>query len=330
MIVSFMNRITTQPYPSSSPVVSITVTKGLSLRRQMGCFVLAIGLAVIPGNAFATLFVSSFGDGPNTGTIGAYTNSGAVINASLITGLNGPGSIAVSGGFLYVASGGKIGKYTTSGATVNASLITGLNPFDIEVSGNRIFVADFGHASIGEYTTSGATINSSLISGVHSTGIAVSGTHLFVASGSEFNGIAEYTTSGGTVNPLLIPNLSPFDVEVSGSNLFVWSAVGEEDVIGKYGIDGTAINPNLIPLIPLNTAFAVSGTDVFVVGDGFVSKYKTSGEVVQNPLISGLITPFGIAVEGPAAVPETFSTWWFGLTAAGLLALARTRKTSIS
>ena len=119
-------------------------------------------------------------------------------------------------------------------------------------------------------------------------------------------------------------------MEVSGSNLFVWSAVGEGDVIGKYGIDGTAINPMLIPLIPLNAAFAVSGTDLFVVGDGFVSKYTTSGEVIQNPLISGLTNPGGIAVEGPGAVPEAFSTWWFGLTAAGLLALARGRKASVS
>lgn len=300
----------------------------MTLHRRLGCFAIALGLVAMPAASFATLFVVSFGSGSNTGTIGAYTNSGAVINASLITGLNDPLSVAASGGFLYVTTlDGKIGKYTISGATVNASLVTGLNqPSDIEVSGNRIFVADFGHGSIGEYTTSGATINASLISGVHSTGIAVSGTHLFVSSASEFTGIAEYTTSGGTVNPLLIPNISPFDVEVSGSNLFVWSSVGEEDVIGKYGIDGTAIDPMLIPLIPLNSALAVSGADVFVVGDGFVSKYTTSGEVIQNPLISGLTNPGGIAVEGPSTVPEAFSTWWFGLIAAGLLGLAQALK----
>jgi len=191
-----MERTTGRLYRSSSPTVGITLTKGLRLRRQVGCFVLAIGLAVIPGNSFATVFVASSGNGPNTGTIGAYTNSGAVINASLITGLNAAGSVAASGGFLYViTSDGKIGKYTTSGATVNASLITGLNqPTDIEVSGNQIFVADFANGSIGKYTTSGATINASLISGVHSTGIAVSGAHLFVGSASEFTGIAEYTT----------------------------------------------------------------------------------------------------------------------------------------
>jgi hypothetical protein len=328
-----MKRAIGQPCHSSSPTVGTTLTRGLSLRRRIRCFVLAIGLAVIPGNSFATLFVVSVGNGPNTGTIGAYTNSGAVINASLITGLSDPLSVAASGGFLYVTTlDGKIGKYTTSGATVNASLVTGLNqPTDIEVSGNRIFVANFGHGSIGEYTTAGATINSSLISGVHSTGIAVSGTHLFVSSGSEFTGIAEYTTSGAVVNPSLIPNISaPFDVEVSGSNLFVLAGVGDEDVIGKYGIDGTPIDPTLIPLVPLNFALAVSETELFVVGDVGISKYTTSGELIQSPLISGLTNPGGIATEGPSTVPEAFSTWWFGLIAAGLLVLARIRGTNVS
>ena len=52
----------------------------------------------------------------------------------------------------------------------------------------------------------------------------------------------------------------------------------------------------------------------------------TSGEVIQNPLISGLTNPGGIAVEGPSAIPEAFSTSWFGLTTAGLLALAQALK----
>lgn len=296
----------------------------MTLHRRLSCFAVAIGLEATPAASFATLFVVSFGSGSNTGTIGAYTNSGAVINASLITGLN-PISVAVAGGFLYVTTAeGKIGKYTTSGVTLNASLITGLNqPFDIEVSGNRIFVADFGNASVGEYTTSGTTINASLISGLHPTAIAVSGAHLFV--GDAF-GIGKYTTSGAAVNPSLIPDVGPFDVEVSGSTLFVLAPVGEEDVVGKYGIDGTAIDPALIPLVPFDFSLAVSGTELFVVKDDFVSKYTTSGELIQNSLISGLTNPFGIAVEGPSTVPEVFSTWWFALVAAGLLALAQTLK----
>ena len=50
----------------------------------------------------------------------------------------------------------KIGEYTTTGTTVNASLITGLlHPLSIAVSGGDIFVLN-GNGTIGEYTTSGA------------------------------------------------------------------------------------------------------------------------------------------------------------------------------
>ena len=50
------------------------------------------------------------------------------MNASLVSGLNAPGGIAVSGSTLFVTNtnSGTIGEYTTSGATVNASLVSGL------------------------------------------------------------------------------------------------------------------------------------------------------------------------------------------------------------
>ena len=41
---------------------------------------------------------------PRNGTIGEYTTSGAVVNASLVSGLNYPFGIAVSGSNLFVAN----------------------------------------------------------------------------------------------------------------------------------------------------------------------------------------------------------------------------------
>ena len=39
---------------------------------------------------------------------------------------------------------GTIGEYTTSGATVNASLVSGLNyPYGIAVSGSNLFVTNY-------------------------------------------------------------------------------------------------------------------------------------------------------------------------------------------
>ena len=50
------------------------------------------------------------------------------MNASLISGLDGnPVSIAVSGSNLFVSNTYTIGKYTMSGEVVNASLITGFD-----------------------------------------------------------------------------------------------------------------------------------------------------------------------------------------------------------
>ncbi len=101
------------------------------------------------------------------------------MNAALISGLNSPFGIAVSGADLFVANlgNGTIGEYTTAGATVNAALISGLNqPFGIAVSGSDLFVANGGNGTIGEYTTSGATVNAALISGlIAPQGIAISG-----------------------------------------------------------------------------------------------------------------------------------------------------------
>ena len=102
---------------------------------------------------------------------------GATLNPSLITGLNSPYGIAVSGSDLFVTNyvNGTIGEYTTSGATVNASLIKGLpTPVAIAVSGSDLFVSNYGIDAIGEYTTSGATVNAFLIPALNQPqGIAV-------------------------------------------------------------------------------------------------------------------------------------------------------------
>ena len=96
------------------------------------------------------MFVVSF----TTGTVGLYTTSGVTLNASLITGLNSPRAIGLSGENLFVTNndgfgGSMISKYTTTGVLVNTSLITGLNdPKGIAVSGESLFVANYGSGKI--------------------------------------------------------------------------------------------------------------------------------------------------------------------------------------
>ncbi len=104
---------------------------------------------------------------------------------------------------------------------MNASLVSGLeNPTGIVVSGSDLFVANFGGGSsgeglIGEYTTSGATVDASLVSGLTDPeGIAISGSDLFVANllGAGFGTIGDYTTSGETINASLVSGLSDPEV----------------------------------------------------------------------------------------------------------------------
>ncbi len=56
----------------------------------------------------------------NNDTVSEYSVSGAVMNASLISGLNEPIGLAVIGNDLFVAnnSSGSIAEYTTSGTLV--------------------------------------------------------------------------------------------------------------------------------------------------------------------------------------------------------------------
>ncbi|HVP28587.1 MAG TPA: hypothetical protein VMW35_05430 [Myxococcota bacterium] len=170
---------------------------------------------------------------------------------------------------------GRVGKYTTSGATVDASLISGLsNPFGVTVSDSTIFVADSNAGTIGKYTTSGQTVNASLISGFNNAwGVAVSGSTLFVASQNAPTSIGTYTTSGRPLNPSLI-------------------------------------NTNLY----LAESFAVSGSRIFVgagsgiPGDGRVFEYTTSGQLVNDHLITNLTDPYGLAVSGSDLFVADLST----------------------
>src|SRR5262249_31348198 len=113
-----------------------------------------------------------------------YTTSGAVVNTALITGLNEPSGIAISGDKLFVANlgTGVIGEYTTSGAPVNVALISGFSgPEDLAVSGDKLFVVNWGDrvgtpgsGTVGEYTPSGVPVNTALITGLTgAVGIAV-------------------------------------------------------------------------------------------------------------------------------------------------------------
>ena len=257
---------------------------------------------LVTDRARGDIYVTSYSTGiTGIGTVGEYTTSGGVVNASLVSWLNKPDGIAVSGSNLFVADpagNGTIGEYTTSGAVVNASLVSGLNcPTGIAVSGSNLFVANQeGNGTIGEYTTSGAVVNASLVSGLSEPyGIAVFGSNLFVANLG--NGtISEYTTSGAVVNASLVSGLNgPTGIAVSGSNLFV-ANLGN-GTISEYTTSGATVNTSLVSGLSEPYGIAVSGSNLFVanLGNGTISEYTTSGATVNTSLVSGLSEPYGIA-----------------------------------
>src|SRR5690348_16161541 len=79
----------------------------------LGSLAITIVFLAMPDSArCGTIFVANSGDN----TIGEYTTSGATVNPALVSGLNGPRFLAVSGGNLFVTNGttGTIGDYNAT------------------------------------------------------------------------------------------------------------------------------------------------------------------------------------------------------------------------
>ena len=75
-------------------------------------FAVLVGLLLSSTARADSIFVTNFlGTGSLANTIGDYTTSGATVNSSLISGLNNPTGIAVSGSNLFVTNyaGGTVG-----------------------------------------------------------------------------------------------------------------------------------------------------------------------------------------------------------------------------
>jgi len=283
----------------------------------------------------AQIFIANSDDG----TVGEYTLSGTPINKSLISGLNDPTAVSVSGSNIFVMTSpddgtARIGEYTISGDQINPNLITGLNaPAGMAMSGPDIFIGDFYNSGISEFTTAGTTVKSPLVAGAGEPfAIAVSGSDIFLSLGGSIN---EYTTSGTLVKKNLIKGLTVADaLAVSGSDLFVGNNNG--DIVGEYTTAGATVNADLIKIsggVFVN-GITVAGSDLFVTNaidpaqdfpaSNFVAEYTTSGDLVNASLISGLSYPAGIAVIVPEpATPPLLLLAGFGMM------LFRMRRTSL-
>jgi hypothetical protein len=214
-------------------------------------------------------------------------------------------------------AGTVIGKYDDNGNAINNLLLTGLAGGTYvypAVSGQYLFISNFGTGTIGEYTTSGQTINASLVTGlsaggVSSFGLTVSGNQIFVANGDggspgSSGTVGEYTLGAtpGTIvssNPSLITGLAdPDAVVVSGSDLFVSDYANAN--IGEYTTSGGTVNVNLVTGLQHPESLAISGSDLFVTNydASSIGEYTTSGQTVNTALVTNLEGPCGIAAAG--------------------------------
>ena len=121
------------------------------------------GLAVSGSN----VFVVDYG----TGTIGEYTTSLALENASFITDTELPLAIAASATDIYVFNGGNglVSDYSTSGTLESSNFLSSSLPVSaLAVSGSDLFVLSqyVGSGTVGEYSTTGGDSNPSLIQSV--------------------------------------------------------------------------------------------------------------------------------------------------------------------
>jgi hypothetical protein len=192
------------------------------------------------------------------------------LNASLITGLNGPFGLALSGNTLFVAitnggapGAGTVGRYDLNTGIFNASFITGLNdPTSLALSGNTLFVANLSGTpngnAIGEYNaTTGAVINANFIAGP-AYGLALSGNTLFVSgvNSSVGGGVFEYDATTGAL-------------------------INADFIVGAYG------------------HLALSGNTLFALGSGLVAEFDaTTGRAINADFITvnNVASPWGIAV----------------------------------
>jgi hypothetical protein len=176
-------------YTTSGATVNASLISGPGLGNGNGP-----AIAVSGSNLYVATFNGVIGEYT---TSGGTVN--ASLNSTLPTGTSEGIVVFGSNLFVTNYSANTIGEYNAvTGAVINASFISGLsNPWGLAVSGSNLFVTNSGNGTIGEYNAvTGAVINASLVSGLSSPGSIVVvplATHFSVsapataATGSAFN-----------------------------------------------------------------------------------------------------------------------------------------------
>ncbi len=213
---------------------------------------------------------------------------------------------------IYVSDlyGNSISEYTLSGTPVATPLASGSdlgNPFGMAVSGDTLYVANYGADTISEYNANtGAEIGTNpFISGVglnQPADLLLNGDDLYVAniggSSTPNNGsVYEFNALTGAMigtGPLISSGLNYSEyMALAGNDLYVssWTSVNVYNATTGAEVGGAPLISGLDNVRGL----AVNGNDLYVVDgvDGTVTEYNatTGKEIGHKPLISGLEDP---------------------------------------
>jgi hypothetical protein len=297
-----------------------TTSNWRSLLRAFYALLIAIAaLLALPRNARAEIYVANLPK-DSTGVVSAYTESGGLIKANFITGLDSPGALAVAGDTLFVLERalGTVGKYdANTGAVINAGFITGLRrPIGLAVSGETLFVSDAGEdpskdGAVAEYdATTGELLNDNILKGdldaTSPTAVAVDppGTTLFVASDGS---IFRYNIRTGKGFSLYYGISTTFGLAVANNQFFETDTDGGG--IYSVSLSGSGI-PSLV-MAGLNrpTYLAALGLTLFVVnsGSGKVATHGILGLGDNRDFITGLNDPSGIVARYPKTAQQKFT-----------------------
>lgn len=271
-------------------------------------------------------------------TLGSYdAATGQAINASLITGLTSPYSVAYSAGFLYIGSIGaaspRIGKYNLNGTAVNESFISGIKSIGIAVSGTNLYATKYSEGKVGLYSSAtGTAINASLITGLGSEaprGITLDSAGNMYIANTGIGTVSKYAADGTLLNAELIKGLStssPFGIAVDDAgNVFVANFGGT--TVGKYdssnGTYGYFIGGLVTP-----TAIAYFDGKLYVgqYTPGIIGTYDAATGASIN--VSNWIT--GVQGVTGIAIPEASTVVLLALGGVGFLFFFRKRRSVVT
>jgi DNA-binding beta-propeller fold protein YncE len=289
-----------------------------------------------------TLYLVSERAAPN-GAIGKYdSTTGAAINASFLTGLSQPHSLAFTPDLshFYVTNfTTSVRKYDYSGALVSGSYFPGIvqgSGITTDPATGAVFVVNNGGSPqwLNKFNADGTVVSNNFANvSTSPDGVMIDGTAALVVRWAS-SAVGKYLATGtggpsATINASYITNSGvgtwrPFNIaKDSVGNYYVTG----NDRVSKFAANGSLISQNFISFTGAY-GLAIDENDNIFVGaqsGSTVGKYSSSGAVINASFITGVPNITSIVIE-PVAVPEPSTLALAGGASVGLWFVLRRRR----